>query len=173
VDPQSLTLGYQGVLVAVGSYDQDTGLAVFPLPDSVPALVPGAVRMRMIASDFQEAKNIETGSTKLMPNTRTAAETLHVVARPAVDWLAPASGTCVARRQKLVVAASAPGGVSAVRFAIDRMPVAVKRAGDQGVWTATISTAALGRGAHTVTATAVDGKGRTAVQRRKVRVCRR
>ncbi len=37
VDPSSLTIGYQGVLVGASSYDPDTGIAVFSLPATAPA----------------------------------------------------------------------------------------------------------------------------------------
>jgi minor extracellular serine protease Vpr len=169
VDPQSLAIGYKGVLVAAGSFDRDTGLVVFPLPDTVPRLTKGTTRTRMIASDFQETKNIDTLGPNIMPNTRTATVSLQVVAGPAVDWLTPARAACVTKRQKLVVAASAPGIVASVRFRVDGKLVAVVREGDQGVWSATVG---FRRGTHLVVATAVDSKGRAAAQRRKVGACR-
>jgi minor extracellular serine protease Vpr len=168
VDPQSLAIGYKGVLVAAGSFDRETGLVVFPLPDTVPALVRGATRARMIASDFQEAKNIDTLGPNIMPNTRNRTVSLHVVAGPAIDWLTPPRDACASKRQKLLVAASAPGRVATVRFRVDGKLVAVVHEGDQGVWSATV---AFRRGKHVVVATAVDANGRSASQRRPLGLC--
>src|SRR5439155_7986386 len=135
-----------------GSFDCDTGLVVFPLPDTVPPLTRGTTRTRMIGSDFQEAMNIDTLGPNIMLNTRTATVWLRVVAGPAVDWLTPARPACVTMLQRLVVAASAPGRVASVRFRVDGKLVAVVREGDQGVWSATVG---FRRGTHLVVATAV------------------
>jgi minor extracellular serine protease Vpr len=169
VDPQSLAVGYKGALVAPSKYDRATGLAYFPLPTSVPKLKRGTMRAKMVASDFQEAKNVDVVGTKLMPNTRTATAPLRVVAGPAVDWLLPAPNACTRAPARLVVAASSPAELRQVRFDVDGVRAAIVRSDDQGVWTARVR---LRRGRHTVTATAVDARGRTAAQTRKVRVCR-
>jgi hypothetical protein len=168
VDPESLTIGYQGRLIAVGNYDPTTGLAVFPLPPSVPALRAGATSLRMISSDFQESKNIDTIGSKLMPNTRTASAQLHVVAGVTVDWLLPAAGTCAARSTRVEVVAGSPAGVARVVFSVDGKPRATRRSGTQGVWSATVP---LGRGKHVLVVTAVDKKHHTASVRRIVRTC--
>jgi subtilisin family serine protease len=171
VDPLSLTIGFKGALVAVGSYDWQTGLAVFPLPTSMPALTAGTtVSTRMLSSDFQEAKNIDTTGSKLMPNTRTASAPMHVVAGAAVDWLAPARSACVAAGAKLVVAASAPAAVSTVRFAVDGRRVGVDRQGDQGIWSVRLPKR-LPAGKHRVSSTAVDATGRSATSTLTVRSC--
>ena len=171
VDPESLTIGYRGFLVAVGSYDWQTGLAVFPLPESVPALAAGtAVRTKMIASDYQEAKNIDTVGPSLMPNTRTAAAVMRVVRGTVVDWLVPGAGACVRRGTRLVVAASSPGRVASVRFADGGRRFAVDREGTQGIWS--VSLPSVKPGTHTITATAVTADGRHAGATRMVRVCR-
>ena len=169
VDPQSLTVGFKGVLVAVGSYDWRTGLAVFPLPASVPTLASGTtVAASMLASDFQEAKNVDTPGSKLMPNTRRASGEIRVVAGAAVDWLSPSDASCVASGSRFLVAASAPAAIVSVRFAVDGRRAGTDRHGDQGIWSATLH---LRRGAHRVTATAVDARGRTATASEKVRTC--
>jgi hypothetical protein len=170
VDPQSLTLGYRGVLVAAGSYDAQTGLATFSLPSTAPTLRPGTVHMRLISSDFQEAKNVDTVGPAIMPNTRTASVTVHVVAGAAVDWLRPAAGACLAPSQQLAVAASAPGGVERVHFTIDGRRSTAARA-EGGVWRATVQTKGLRRGTHTLAALVVGKHGETAAARRSVRTC--
>ena len=169
VDPSSLTIGYEGILVAAAAYDPSTGIAVFPLPETAPALHAGATNMRMLSSDYQEAKNIETVGPNIMPNTRTGGAKLHIVTGPAVDWLLPGAGACGPALQSLTVAASAPGKVSSVHFAIDGKRRVAAHQIDRGVWTATVS---LSKGKHSVVATAVGATHKTAVQARTVRVCR-
>ena len=169
VDPRSLVIGYQGALVAASVFDRDTGLAIFGLPSAAPALKTGSVSARMLSSDYQEAKNIDTIGPSILPNTRTAAAKLHVVAGPAIDWLVPATGVCVQKREQAVVAASAPGKVSAVRFSVDGKRVAVLHRGDIGIWSTTL---ALSPGKHVLVATASDAKGATASERRTVHACR-
>ena len=152
-------LAGEGVLVSVGSLDRGTGIATFPLPRNVPALTVGTTRLRMITSDFQESKNIDTVGPSIMPNTRTLSARLQVVATPAVNWLTPARDACVRTSQKLEVAASSPSGVRAVRFFADGRRVATDRTSDKGLWSATVK---LGAGRHRLTATAVDQRRRTA-----------
>jgi hypothetical protein len=161
VDPSSLTIGYRGNLVGTETYRHAGGLAIFVLPESVPPLQPGRVQLRMISSDYQEAKNVDTEGARIMPNTRTRTVTLHVVSGVTVNWLVGACG-------QLEVAAGSPLGVTAVRFSVADRVVATVRRGVHGVWTAAPR---LPRGAHVVVATAVDGSGRTAVATRIVRAC--
>jgi minor extracellular serine protease Vpr len=171
VDPNSLTIGYAGILVAAAAYDPVSGLAVFPLPQQAPALKPGTVRTQMLSSDYQEAKNIDTVGPSIMPNTRFDLVKMRVVRGVAVDWLAPATRACVAPKERFVVAASAPRRIGTVRFAIDGKRVAVVRTSDQGLWGATVSTRRLAAGRHTATAVAAAGKGRAASERRTFFVC--
>jgi minor extracellular serine protease Vpr len=172
VDPASLTIGYGGTLVAVGSYDWRTGIAVFPLPDSVPKLVAGTtVRTKMISSDFQEAKNVDTLGPNVMPNTRTETVAMQVIGGVAVDWLTPATGACVAKPVRLLVAASSRKTIRAVRFSIDGHQFALDRSGEQGIWAAMLPK--LSNGRHTLTAAAVDSKRRHGIAREVVRVCNR
>jgi hypothetical protein len=168
VDPESLTIGYRGVLVAVGSFDRSTGIATFPLPESVPPLTAGPMTLRMVSSDFQEAKNVDTVGSSIMPNTRTASAPLRVVSGAAVDWLTPAHGACVRRTQKLTVAVSSPSGIRSVRFVSDGKRVGVDRTSDQGLWSAVVR---LGGGRHRLTATAVDRRGRIASRSLTARAC--
>jgi subtilisin family serine protease len=161
VDPSSLTIGYRENLVGTDDYRRASGLAVFALPASVPALGPGRVRLRMISSDYQEAKNVDTEGAQIMPNTRTRTVTLRVVPGVTVNWL---QGSC----RGFEVTAGSPRRVTAVRFSVDGHVAATARHGVHGVWSAT---ARLSRGTHAVVATAVDATGRTAVATRMVRAC--
>ena len=127
----------------------------------MPALGPGRLRLRMISSDYQEAKNVDTEGPQIMPNTRTRTVTLRVVPGVTVNWLL---GTCT----QLEVAAGSRGGVARVRFSVDGRVVATVRHGMRGVWSATTR---LSRGTHAVVATAVDNGGHAAVAKRMVRAC--
>jgi hypothetical protein len=169
VDPAQLTIGYKGVLVAASSYDWTTGLAVFALPRSVPALQAGkTLSVSMLSSDFQEAKNVDTIGPSLMPNTRVGKALLHVVRGTAVDWLEPSNGACLAAHSRVVVAAS--GGVRQVRFLLDGRSIAVDRRGEQGIWSAAAPTR-LRAGQHELVARAL-GTHDTASANRSVLACR-
>ncbi|MES1248848.1 MAG: S8 family serine peptidase [Actinomycetota bacterium] len=168
VDPESLTIGYGGRLIAVGDYDPATGLAAFPLPASVAALPAGTTALRMISSDFQESKNVDTIGDKLMPNTRTASARLRVVAGVTIDWLLPTAGVCTPRSARLEVAAGSPAGIARVDFAVDGKLRATSRSGNLGLWSARV---ALGPGRHVLVVTSVDKKRRAASVRRIVGTC--
>jgi hypothetical protein len=126
----------------------------------------------MISSDYQEAKNIDTTGAKIMPNTRTAAATMHVVPGAAVDVLIPSQNACIAKPQRVTVAASSPSEVTSVRFAVDGRRFAVDRTGEQEIWSATLTRRLAPGRRHTLTVVAVDAKGRTASSSRTVRACR-
>jgi hypothetical protein len=166
VDPASLTLGYDGTLLAVGSYDPTTGLAVFPLPASVPALKAGTTSLRMLSSDFQETKNVDTSGRSLMPNTRTASAKLRVVAGMTVDWLLPIG--CSTRTPTVAVTAGGPRKIARVVFRVDGKRRAMTSVSRGGVWSAKLR---LTGGKHVLTATAVDVAGRVASARRMVPPC--
>lgn len=171
VDPGSLEIGYRGVLVGASAYDPDTGVATFALPRNAPALTAGALRLRVTSSDFQEAKNVNTSGSEIMPNTRTVSVSVRVRRAPAVDWLEPAGGACVERPQALLVAASAPARVAGVRFLLDGRRLAAARRRSAGVWTATWRPAGAARGRHVLEAVVRDRSGRTAAARLFVRRC--
>ena len=69
VDPLSLAFGYDRVVVGASEYDPTTGLVVFGLPSAAPALKAGKKNVVMEASDYQEAKNIDTIGDAILPNT--------------------------------------------------------------------------------------------------------
>jgi minor extracellular serine protease Vpr len=172
VDPLSLVIGYRRALVGAALYDPFSGLAVFPLPGAAPRIPTGTTRLQLEASDFQEAKNIETISKKLMPNTAFKSVTLHAVSGPAVTWLAPASGACAPKNAGLVVAASSNAAVRSVRFTADGRRIAVARHGAADLFTATWHSASAKRGRHVLIATATDTRGKRFAATRSVRICR-
>jgi subtilisin family serine protease len=171
VDPTSVTIGYKGVLVGATAYDPDTGIAVLPLPGGAAALATGTTSLRLSSSDFQETKNVDTVGTSIKPNTRAVSAALHVVSGTAVDWLLPSSGACLAKSQRLEVAASSTRGVRSVRFTLDGKSIATVRTNHFGLFSTTFPAGRLARGQHALTAVALDSKGGVASERRMVRVC--
>jgi minor extracellular serine protease Vpr len=167
VDPSSMTIGYHGVLVGATSYDSTSGIAVFPLPRSAPGLVAGTLRLHLVASDFQEAKNIDTVGPSIMPNTRSTNQRIRVVSGTSIDWIVPAAGACLPQRQVVSVEVSSTKNVAAVRFVLDGRTIRAVR--ENGLWTATLGK--VSPGAHVLQAVASGGGRRLASARRIVRMC--
>jgi hypothetical protein len=171
VDPGSLAVGYKGALVGVGSFDWQTGIATFPLPGSVPALKAGTtVRATMIASDFQEAKNIDTIGPSIMPNTKRASAALTVVHGITVDWLTPSPNACVGAGEKIEVVAGGPAALRSVTFTLDGRRIGRDSSDDLGIWSSRLPHR-LRHGRHRLVATAADGKRRSARAAESVRTC--
>jgi hypothetical protein len=172
VDPLSLAINYRRVLVGAALYDPFSGLAVFPIPAGAPRVPAGRTRLELEASDFQEAKNLETISNNLLPNTAFKSVRLRGVRGPAVTWLTPPPLACVPKNAPLVVAASSNQAVRSVRFAVDGHRVAVDRRGTADLFTATWHAAKAKHGRHALTALATDSSGKRLAAVRTVRVCR-
>ncbi|HZD87527.1 MAG TPA: S8 family serine peptidase [Gaiellaceae bacterium] len=172
VDPYSLVLGYQGALVGAAYYDPVSGIALFPLPKAAPRLQQGKRHVAFESSDFQEAKNIDTPGTSLLPNTRTKAFPLRVVHRPVVDWLAPAGGGCVSVGDPVLVSAAAPAGIGKVRFLLDGHRLANARKQADGLWFLGGGWRKAKRGRHLLRAVAVAKNGRTVSSTVHVRACK-
>jgi minor extracellular serine protease Vpr len=170
VDPVSLVLGYQGVLVGAAFYDPFSGLAIFPLPDAAPALRAGRTQAILAASDNQEAKNVNTGGEDVLPNTAFRSARLRVVAGPTATWLAPEANECLPRRAQLTVVAGSPARIRSVSFFDRGRRVAAVRRGVAGLYTATWRP--RGKGQHRLRAVVRDVTGRTAAASRPARVCR-
>jgi hypothetical protein len=170
VDPLSLAFGYRGVLVGAAVYDPLAGIAVFPLPPQAPVLPLGRVPATVIASDYQEAKNVASVSDEVLPNTAFAETQIRVVRGPALTWLAPEQGECVRGNVRLIVTASASRGVRHVRFlARDRVVATVTR-GEAGLYSAQWR-APGATGPVRLSAVAVDRAGNRFAAARTVRVC--
>ena len=147
----SLTIGYKGVLVAAGSYDSAHGTR--RLPAAATAFLRSTAGTtcgrRMLASDFQEAKNIDTIGPSIMPNTRTSTAPMRVVARRR-------RRLARARRRRraseghaaLVVAASAPGRVASRPLRSRRQAGRRRPHGDQGSGPSIVCRSAEARRAH-------------------------
>ena len=90
IDPFSLVIAYNRVLVGAAAYDPASGLALFPLPVQAPVIKPGKTKAVMEASDNQEAKNIASIGNNPMPNTTSApSSSAPYRARPSPGWFRP------------------------------------------------------------------------------------
>jgi hypothetical protein len=172
VDPLSLVIGYRRALVGAAAYDPISGIAVFVLPNEAPRLPAGRTRAIFVASDNQEAKNVNTFGPDVMPNTNFVPATLRVVRRPTVTWLVPERRECATRRTRLVALAGSTARIRSVRFFDGARRIAIVRRGEAGIYTADWSTAGARKGLHRLRAVVVDARGRRASAVRPVRVCR-
>jgi hypothetical protein len=172
VDPLSLVIAYKRVLVGAALYDPFSGLALFPLPRQAPALTRGRTAAALLASDYQEAKNIETLGDAVLPNSAFVETRVRVVNGPAVTWLLPDKGDCVGKREVLLATASSPRAVRTVSFLADGKPLG-RDSGAGGLYAVTWRTSRVAKGRHVLSAIVTDAAGRHASARRAVRVCRR
>jgi minor extracellular serine protease Vpr len=169
IDPYSILLDYGFRLTGPSRFDQRTGIAIVPIPRQARALKPGRGSMRLIASDNQEAKNVNTDSTDLLPNTARKRVTVRVVRGPTVTWIAPEKNACVSGQAHLDVVASSPAAVSSVGFFVGGRQIGRVRTSVGGVYSLTWN--ATGKGARTFTAVASDSAGREDRAVRRARVC--
>ena len=120
VDAHSLQLFFgsadRGQSVGATIFDPATGIAAFSIPREAFPLEPGSQFMQLVASDYQEAKNINTESDSPLPNTRFHGLRAEAVNGPAVTWITPEKGRCLAARQRLLVVASDNVQISSVGF---------------------------------------------------------
>lgn len=173
VDPLSLVIGYGRVLVGAAAYDPVSGIAAFPLPSAAPALKVGRTRAVLLASDYQEAKNINTTGDDVMPNTSGRATTLRVVDGATVTWLAPEVDECAERpRARFLVAAGSTKALQSVTFYVGERRVATLKDKRGGLYGTDWNTRSAQVGRHVVRAVVRDAAGRTAEAKRTVRVCK-
>jgi minor extracellular serine protease Vpr len=175
VDYLSLQLQFGrelGLSVGANTYDPATGIATFTIPREERPLDPGTQFMRIVASDWQEAKNIDTESESPMPNTRFFGIRVPAVARPTVSWLTPRRNACVAARQRLQIVASSPSVISSVGFFDGNRQIARVRRNVAGLYALTWRTSRARRGTHVLRAVASDTRGREGAASLSVRVCR-
>jgi len=171
VDPYSVAFGYGNQLVGAAAYDPKTGTVVIPIPPSASVLHAGNPKVLLIASDYQEAKNVNTIGANALPNTVIKSVPLTVVNGPAISWLAPQASACAARSERLVVLASDTSRVTGVTFTDGERTVATTRTGALDVYGANWKTGGLARGRHVLKAVVADRAGHKATATRTVRVC--
>jgi hypothetical protein len=171
VDPLSLVISYSGALVG-SAYDPVSGLIVFGIPSAAPAFKAGKTRLVMQASDYHEAKNINTVGDEIYPNSTFRQTRLTVVNGPTVTWIEPPAHVCALKAEQLVVVAGSTRRVKQVAFTVDGKRAGVDKSGSSGIYSVTWKTTKLKKGAHHLLATITDAAGRKAAAGRDIRICK-
>jgi hypothetical protein len=175
VDPHSLQLFFgptpRAEAVGVTTFDPVTGIAAFSIPREATSLQPGPQFMQVVASDFQEAKNINTEGNNPLPNTRFQGLRAEAVNGPTVTWITPQKGRCLAARQQLLVVANDTVAISSVGFFDGNRQIGRVRKNVAGLYELTWRTSGKKKGAHVLTARVSDVRGREAEASRTVRIC--
>ena len=115
-------------LVLAALYDPSTGLVIWLL-DGAPKVKHGKTTLSVIASDYQESKNVDQAGGNILPNTAFRRLRLRGVNGPTVTWLLPGTGACVGKATPLVVAGGSPRGVRSVRFFAGKLAPTVRMFG--------------------------------------------
>jgi hypothetical protein len=171
VDPLSLVIAYNKILLGAAAYDPISGIVLFPIPTNAPVLKAGKRTAVLSASDYQETKNVNTIGTDIMPNTSYANVKLNVVSGPTVTWLAPPANSCALPIDRLIVATSSTKTVTSVTFYDGKKKLKTITTGTQGLFAQDWNTKSAKKGKHVLRATARDAAGRTVSATRTMRVC--
>jgi hypothetical protein len=172
VDPLSLVLNYNRVLIGASAYDPASGLIVFGIPKEAPAFKAGKTNAIVQASDYQETKNINTVGNDIYPNTAFRQTRLTVVKGPTVTWIAPPPAVCALKDDRLTVVAASTKAVRSVTFTDGKRRIGVDRRGPDGIFSVPWKTRELKKGTHTLHAKVVDVAGRSATAPLPIRICK-
>ena len=172
VDPLSLVINYNNALVGASAYDPSTGLVLFGIPSAAPALKAGTTKTIMSASDYQEAKNINTVGDAILPNTAFQQSKLTVVDGPTVTWIEPPAHVCAFKSDRLVVVAGATKKIKNVTFTDGGKRIGVDKTGPGGVYSVAWNTKGLKKGTRHLLATVTDAAGHTAAAGRELKICK-
>ena len=172
VDPLSLVVGYRQALLLAALYDPLTGLVIWLL-DGAPRIPRGKTPLTVIASDYQEAKNVDQAGGNILPNTAFRRLRLRAVNAPTLTWLLPRRRACVGTATPLIVSGGSPRGVRSVAFFSGHRRISKQRSSPVGVYAATWRPKKASRGRHVLRAVLTDRRGRRLQARQVVRVCRR
>jgi hypothetical protein len=172
VDPLSLVINYNNALIGASAYDPVSGLVLFGIPPAAPPFKAGKTNMILEASDYQEAKNINTVGDAIQPNTTFAQKKITVVAGPTVSWLAPAPNACVAKTEQLAVIGGALKKIRQVAFTLDGKRIGVDKTGQLGLYSLAWKTGKVAKGNHVLVATLTDASGKTAASARRIKLCK-
>jgi len=172
IDPLSLVVNYNKALVGASAYDPATGLVIFGIPTAAPKFKPGKTTALVLASDFQESKNINTVGNNLFPNTTFLSTKITAVNGPTITWVEPPAHVCALKQDRLVVVGGATKKVKDVVFRDDGKRIATDKSGPGGIYSVDWKTAGLKKGVHHLTATLRDASGGTAVAGRQLKICK-
>jgi minor extracellular serine protease Vpr len=171
VDPLSIVIAYNKIVLGAAAFDPISGIVLFPIPTNAPALKAGKRTAILSAADLQETKNVNTIGNDILPNTAFKNVKLNVISGPAVTWVAPANNACAATTARLLVVASSTKKIASVTFFDGKKKLKTIKAGLEGLYAQDWTTKGLRKGKHLLHATARDAAGRTVSASRTVRVC--
>jgi minor extracellular serine protease Vpr len=172
VDPLSLVVSYNKALVGASAYDPATGLIVFGIPAAAPQFKPGKTTALVLASDFQESKNINTVGNSIFPNTTFLSSKITVVNGPTITWIDPPAHVCALKQDRLIVVGGSNKKVKQVVFSDNGKRIATDKSGPGGIFSVAWNTTRLKTGAHHLTATLSDSAGATVAAGRQLKVCK-
>jgi hypothetical protein len=175
IDPLSLVLNYNNnVLLGASAYDAGTGLVLFVIPSNAPAIKAAKKKKKalLIASDNQEAKNVNTIGTNVLPNTNYKSVKLAVGNRATVAWLVPARNACLRTTTRLAVVAGSTKKLKTVTFYNGKRKIGSSKLDSAGIAFKDWNVKKVKKGKHALRATVRDAGGRTATTSRIVRVCK-
>ncbi len=172
VDPLSLVINYNHAVVGASAYDPSSGIVVFGIPSAAPKLNAGTTTTVVQASDYQEAKNINTVGNDIYPNTNFKQAKLTVVNGPTVTWIAPPAHVCALKSDRLTVVADSTAKVKNVVFRDGSRRIGVDKSGPGGVYSVAWKTTGLKKGTHHLLATVVDTSGHRAAAGRALKICK-
>jgi subtilisin family serine protease len=172
VDPLSLVINYNNALVGASAYDPVSGLILFGIPSAAPPFKAGKTNLILQASDYQEAKNINTVGDAIYPNSTFAQKKITVVAGPTVSWISPPPNVCALKKEQLVVIGGSTKKIRRVTFTLDGKRIGVDKSGTFGVFSFAWKPGKVAKGRHLLAATLTDASGRTASSGRRIRFCK-
>src|SRR5581483_7967627 len=133
--------------IGAAAFDPTTGTVIIPIPAQAGALDAGRPRILMLASDNQEAKNVNTIGANALPNTTIKTAQITVVNGPAITWISPQASACASKnKERLVVLASDTAKISSVTFFDGAHKVATAKTGVADIYAANWKTAGLAKG---------------------------
>jgi hypothetical protein len=124
-----------------------------------------------MASDYQEAKNINTIGNDIYPNSQFKQVRLTVVNGPTVTWIEPPSNVCALTNDRLIVVADSTKKVKQVAFTDNGKRIGVDKNGN-GIYSIAWKTAKLKKGSHKLLAIVTDAAGHKAGAGRVLKVCK-
>ena len=152
-------------------FDPATGIAAFSIPREAIPLEPGPQFIQLVASDYQEAKNINVETANPLPNTKVQGARMEAVNGPTVTWITPTKGRCLSARQRLLVVANDNVQISSVGFFDGNRQIGRIRKNVASLYETTWRTSGKRKGARTLRAVASDVRGREAEASLAVRIC--
>jgi minor extracellular serine protease Vpr len=175
IDPLSLVLNYNNnILLGASAYDPGTGLVLFVIPSNAPAIKAAKTKKAavLIASDNQEAKNVNTIGANVLPNTNYKSLKLAVGNTPTVAWLVPSRNACLRATTRLAVVAGSTKKLKTVTFYNGKRKIGSSKPDSAGIAFRDWNVKKVKKGKHALRAKVSDARGRTATASRIVRVCK-